>query len=93
MEMEGRTSLSQVHSQHCFYVFLVTFAHRNINGKNIRVFHAYIIHQKARERGTVIVKEPYSLDEKYGKDRLAVLQIVRKQFIYMNFEIFNYMNF
>uniref|UniRef100_A0A3B4VJU9 4-hydroxyphenylpyruvate dioxygenase n=1 Tax=Seriola dumerili TaxID=41447 RepID=A0A3B4VJU9_SERDU len=30
--------------------------------------------QKARERGAVIVKEPHTLEDKYGKVRLAVLQ-------------------
>uniref|UniRef100_A0A671UQG9 4-hydroxyphenylpyruvate dioxygenase n=1 Tax=Sparus aurata TaxID=8175 RepID=A0A671UQG9_SPAAU len=30
--------------------------------------------QKARERGAVIVKEPYTLEDKFGKVRLAVLQ-------------------
>uniref|UniRef100_A0A3Q0T349 4-hydroxyphenylpyruvate dioxygenase n=1 Tax=Amphilophus citrinellus TaxID=61819 RepID=A0A3Q0T349_AMPCI len=30
--------------------------------------------QKARERGAVIIKEPYTVEDKYGKVRLAVLQ-------------------
>ncbi|XP_042277822.1 4-hydroxyphenylpyruvate dioxygenase [Thunnus maccoyii] len=30
--------------------------------------------QKARERGAIIIKEPYTLEDKYGKVRLAVLQ-------------------
>uniref|UniRef100_A0A3Q2VR37 4-hydroxyphenylpyruvate dioxygenase n=1 Tax=Haplochromis burtoni TaxID=8153 RepID=A0A3Q2VR37_HAPBU len=30
--------------------------------------------QKARARGAVIIKEPYTLEDKYGKVRLAVLQ-------------------
>uniref|UniRef100_A0AAQ5Z1V8 4-hydroxyphenylpyruvate dioxygenase n=1 Tax=Amphiprion ocellaris TaxID=80972 RepID=A0AAQ5Z1V8_AMPOC len=30
--------------------------------------------EKARERGAVIVKEPHTLEDKYGKVRLAVLQ-------------------
>lgn len=30
--------------------------------------------QKARERGAVIVKEPYTLEDKFGKVRLAVVQ-------------------
>uniref|UniRef100_A0A4W6FQM5 4-hydroxyphenylpyruvate dioxygenase n=1 Tax=Lates calcarifer TaxID=8187 RepID=A0A4W6FQM5_LATCA len=30
--------------------------------------------QKARERGAVIIKEPHTLEDKYGKVRLAVLQ-------------------
>ncbi|XP_061762812.1 4-hydroxyphenylpyruvate dioxygenase [Nerophis ophidion] len=30
--------------------------------------------QKAKERGAVVVKEPYSLEDKHGKVRLAVLQ-------------------
>lgn len=34
--------------------------------------------QKARDRGAVIVKEPYSLEDKYGKVQLAVLQTVRE---------------
>uniref|UniRef100_A0A8C6UZD1 4-hydroxyphenylpyruvate dioxygenase n=1 Tax=Neogobius melanostomus TaxID=47308 RepID=A0A8C6UZD1_9GOBI len=33
--------------------------------------------QKARERGAVIVKEPYVLEDKFGKVKLAVLQTVR----------------
>lgn len=33
--------------------------------------------QKAKERGAVIVKEPCTLQDKYGKVRLAVLQTVR----------------
>ncbi|KAG8012209.1 4-hydroxyphenylpyruvate dioxygenase, partial [Nibea albiflora] len=33
--------------------------------------------QKARERGAVIVKEPYTLEDKCGKVRLAALQTVR----------------
>uniref|UniRef100_A0AAQ6AFK9 4-hydroxyphenylpyruvate dioxygenase n=1 Tax=Amphiprion ocellaris TaxID=80972 RepID=A0AAQ6AFK9_AMPOC len=34
--------------------------------------------EKARERGAVIVKEPHTLEDKYGKVRLAVLQTVRE---------------
>uniref|UniRef100_A0A667ZTJ5 4-hydroxyphenylpyruvate dioxygenase n=1 Tax=Myripristis murdjan TaxID=586833 RepID=A0A667ZTJ5_9TELE len=30
--------------------------------------------QKARERGAVIIKEPYTLEDKYGRVKLAVLQ-------------------
>lgn len=33
--------------------------------------------QKARERGALIIKEPYTLEDKFGKVRLAVLQTVR----------------
>lgn len=39
---------------------------------------SYILLQKARERGAVIVKEPYTLEDKFGKVRLAVLQTVRE---------------
>lgn len=34
--------------------------------------------QKARERGAVIIKEPYTVEDKYGKVRLAVLQTVSR---------------
>lgn len=36
-----------------------------------------MVPQKARERGALIVKEPYTLEDKFGKVRLAVLQTVR----------------
>lgn len=33
--------------------------------------------QKAKERGALVIKEPYTLEDKFGKVRLAVLQTVR----------------
>lgn len=41
-------------------------------------YHIYPPSQKARERGALIVKEPFTLEDKYGKVRLAVLQTVRE---------------
>uniref|UniRef100_A0A3B4GT91 4-hydroxyphenylpyruvate dioxygenase n=1 Tax=Pundamilia nyererei TaxID=303518 RepID=A0A3B4GT91_9CICH len=37
--------------------------------------------QKARARGAVIIKEPYTLEDKYGKVRLAVLQTLTELFV------------
>ena len=51
--------------------------------------YLYTIHprsQKARERGAVIVKEPYTLEDKYGKVRLAVLQTVRQVTKYKSYK-------
>lgn len=53
--------------------------------ENIGVFPASIIHQKPWELGEVTGKEAYSLDDNYGKVRLAVLQIAREQFYYIDF--------
>lgn len=39
---------------------------------------ADVFSQKARERGAIIIKEPYTLEDKHGKVRLAVLQTVRE---------------
>uniref|UniRef100_A0A3Q3X5B3 4-hydroxyphenylpyruvate dioxygenase n=1 Tax=Mola mola TaxID=94237 RepID=A0A3Q3X5B3_MOLML len=48
------------------------------HGSNTKGFHTctniYPPSQKARERGAVIVKEPHTMEDKYGKVRLAVLQ-------------------
>uniref|UniRef100_A0A672YL39 4-hydroxyphenylpyruvate dioxygenase n=1 Tax=Sphaeramia orbicularis TaxID=375764 RepID=A0A672YL39_9TELE len=37
--------------------------------------------QKARERGAIILKEPFTLEDKFGRVRLAVLQTVRTMFM------------
>ena len=50
------------------------FEHMNAAASFIfeNIFHS----KKARERGAIIIKEPHTLEDKYGKVRLAVLQTV-----------------
>lgn len=48
--------------------------------KNVFAFimdQHFLLIQKACERGAIILKEPHTLEDKYGKVRLAVLQTVR----------------
>lgn len=61
------------------FTFQVTFNSLYRNYGFAHVMHSpYYPSQKARERGAVIVKEPYTLEDKHGKVRLAVLQTVRE---------------
>lgn len=80
-EMEWRTSRSPCRTVTSSCRFVLSFERQRPNSAVLNPLSFLTLRspQKAKERGALIIKEPYTLEDKLGKVRLAVLQTVRNR--------------